>query len=211
MTLTHKVYKGFVSTFAGLLTVAPVPATDVAKDAYEHFFDGNQKGIEQRVDIPRKSGLEGFLGIESAYAQDEVARMENVKWESVHEYYNRSEPVDYLPGARKGDYVVSLRESGSAFVDVEWTNYYINNKESKGEQLQDIFRNIHGKTVKYNGTSTTFNYFKFDEFAKKEHENIKSVGLYGDYLIFSYRDKSKKIIIPVGSDTVRKVIALFKG
>lgn len=73
MTIKDKLYKGTVGTLGGLgLFLAAGPATDVAKDSSYHFFNNNQKGIEQRVEIPRKSGLENLLGTRSVYAQSDV-------------------------------------------------------------------------------------------------------------------------------------------
>lgn len=72
MAIKDKLYRGLVGTLGGLgLVLSLGPATDIAKDVYNHFSNSNQKGIEQRVEIPRKSGLENLLGA-SAYAEDKT-------------------------------------------------------------------------------------------------------------------------------------------
>ena len=184
---------------AALIAASPGIKTGVG-DTYNSIFN-RRGGIEQVVQTPENRLEEMIGGVAYGQSVDKI---------SVEEYYKRAKPVDEVAqGARIAEYKVTLGQ-GFGFIKNEWTDFYINNKDGKGELMRKYFKDSDSSRLHADGKIVSFDFERFENFIKENYGNFDSVVFYDNgFVIFSFKSKDKKIIIPINKSIVHKIRNLW--
>lgn len=186
---------------AVLFSLGQGPAIDTAQEAYNQFFNGKNRGIEQRVQASSK-GLESLLG-GAAYAEPVPSNEHKGYLEiDVVEYYEEATPRDdIMPGMRdmsfRDKWIIKSKYLGGnpiTFKRGEFSKYYFGKKY--GQDIKKIFE------------EGGVNIDKLTKFLNA-HKNEKAVFLYGDGFMILFDDTERvAYILPIGKDVADKVFKL---
>jgi hypothetical protein len=139
---------------------------------------------------------------------------QHAKWVSIEEYYQSANPADeILPGARVGDYGLPIRDVGFGFLNGEWNHYFFDDKEGKQDELRAHLRAMDGKIIPNTQPPVPFDYRRFEQLLTKDVYAIKDVVFYElndrAYVKLAYRDRSKKIILPIAPHVVKNIRSMW--
>lgn len=171
--------------FAALLVVAG-PPKDAAQEAYNQFFNGKNKRIEQVVQTPT-SRLEGLLEGSVAYGEENYVK--------IDQFYNMAIPVKGMyagvravPPSSLPDYVKSDLK-GLKINPNEWYDAY-----DKDGALKDILK----KDLKIN-----FPYL--DKFLTQNKKEIVTIHLFREGYLTVLLNRKGAYIFPIEPSTIDKI------
>lgn len=172
-------------------------------------------GLEREVQNARFSRREVLAGIgavigavatssipySSAQAQNtqETARVAGKL--PIQEYYQRSTPVDMMPGARVFNWEpnYAIRESSLGFNGEDWVSYYFS--EKYGSSIRQIL----------SSQSNGFDINAFNNFMGDHRETSQPKGVFfyrQGYLVLTMDQEKYSLILPIDTEVVDKIQAL---